>query len=76
MKKICRKTMTMKGKHEQGLLFTGEFKGKEEGIKRKEHLEANYRRGAGPMRAVVLLKKMKMNKNKTSFWISGFSVFL
>jgi hypothetical protein len=67
----------MKGKHEQWLLFTGECKGKEEGIKRKEHLEVNYRRGEGPMRAVVLMKKkMKMkNKNKTSFWISGFSVF-
>ena len=34
--------MNMKEKHEQGLLVTGEGKGKEEVIKRKEHLEANY----------------------------------
>jgi hypothetical protein len=32
----------MEGKHEQGFLFTGESKGKEEGIKRKAHLKTNY----------------------------------
>jgi hypothetical protein len=33
--------MTLKGKYDQGLLVTDEYKGVEEASRRKEHLEAN-----------------------------------
>jgi len=54
----------MKGKHDQRLPVTGDYRGVEVVSRRKEHLEANCWRGESKMRAVEQLKKKVMKRRR------------
>jgi hypothetical protein len=50
----------MGGKYQEGLPIAAEYSKLEEISREQERLYANYRRGQGPMWAVMLLKKRKL----------------